>query len=254
MMRLISLQSGSNGNCLYLEGRETSILIDAGISGKQAQLRLGEFGRDIRDASGVILTHDHADHSRSAGIVQRKFGMDIWASPATFETIAPRIGKVETHHAFRTTRSFRIGEFEIEPIATPHDAADGCGFIIASHGKRLGILTDLGTCFDGLGDAIATLDAVVLESNYDPGMLSRGPYPYYLKQRITSPAGHISNAECGELLRDHGRKLQWAALGHLSGQNNTPDLARKTSREIVGDDLPLHVLSRDVAVGEIVIE
>ncbi len=252
-MRLMSLQSGSNGNCLYVEGRESAILIDAGISGKQAELRLAEFGRDIRKTAGVLLTHDHCDHTRAAGIFQRKFGTAIWASQPTFDEAHFRhnLGRVDTHHTFRTNRAFRIGEFEIEPLATPHDAADGCGFVIVAGGKRLGILTDLGTVFDGLGETIATLDAVVLESNYDPHMLARGPYPDSLKQRIQSTAGHISNAECAALLRDHGRKLQWAALGHLSGQNNTPELALHTAQQTLGDAIPLRVLSRDFAVGDL---
>jgi phosphoribosyl 1,2-cyclic phosphodiesterase len=252
-MRLMSLQSGSNGNCLYVEGRESAILIDAGISGKQAELRLKQFGRDIRNTAGVLLTHDHCDHTRAAGIFQRKFGTAIWASQPTFDEAHFRhdLGQVDTHHTFRTNRTFRIGEFEIEPIRTPHDANDSCGFVLVAGGKRLGILTDLGTVFDGLGATIATLDAVVLESNYDPHMLKRAPYPAYVKQRIQGPTGHISNAECATLLRDHGRKLQWAALGHLSGESNTPDLALHTARQTLGDDLALHVLRRDFAVGDL---
>ena len=251
-MRLTSLQSGSNGNCLYVEGRESAILIDAGISGKQAELRLASFGHDIRKTAGVLLTHDHCDHTRAAGIFQRKFGTPIWASQATFDEAHDRhnLGHVDTHHTFRTNRTFRVGEFEIEPIRTPHDANDSCGFVLICGTQRLGILTDLGSVFGGLGDTIATLDAVVLESNYDPHMLKRAPYPAYVKARIQSDAGHISNAECAGLLASHGHKLQWAALGHLSGESNTPELALHTAQQTLGDDLAIHVLRRDRAVGE----
>ena len=133
----------------------------------------------------------------------------------------------------------------METIPTPHDAEDGVVFVVDDGKHRLGILTDLGHVFTGLGDVIASLDAVLLESNYDPDMLANGSYSDQLKKRITGPAGHISNFEAAELLSGSASKrMKWACLGHLSGDNNTPKLALATHRKILGDRLPLFVATR----------
>jgi len=134
----------------------------------------------------------------------------------------------------------------IRTLTTPHDAAEGVAFVVEHAGKRLGILTDLGHVFSDLWDILPTLDALYLESNYDPEMLARGPYPPVLQQRIRGAGGHLSNDEAAQLLsRAAGRRLQWVALAHLSGENNHPDLAADTHRRIVGSALPIAVTSRD---------
>jgi phosphoribosyl 1,2-cyclic phosphodiesterase len=133
----------------------------------------------------------------------------------------------------------------IHTIPTPHDGEDGVAFVIDDGMHRLGILTDLGHVFQDLGRTIASLDGVFLESNYDPEMLANGPYPRFLKMRIKGPGGHISNREAAELLAGAADgRLQWACLAHLSAENNSPDLALKTHREVLGHDLSLCVASR----------
>jgi phosphoribosyl 1,2-cyclic phosphodiesterase len=118
-------------------------------------------------------------------------------------------------------------------------------FVVDDGKHRLGILTDLGHVFTGLDDLIASLDAVLLESNYDPQMLAQGPYPAWLKTRISGPAGHLSNFEAAELLQKVAlARLKWACLGHLSRDNNTPELALATHRKMLGDRLPLHLATR----------
>jgi phosphoribosyl 1,2-cyclic phosphodiesterase len=129
-------------------------------------------------------------------------------------------------------------------IPTPHDAADGTAFIVEHDGKRLGIMTDLGHPFPELVRQIPTLDACYLESNYDPDMLANGPYPYHLQQRITGPRGHLSNMEAAELIRASASKLRWAAIAHLSEENNDPHLALDTHRKHVGRMFPLRLASR----------
>jgi phosphoribosyl 1,2-cyclic phosphodiesterase len=127
----------------------------------------------------------------------------------------------------------------------PHDAEDGVVFVVDDGKHRLGIMTDLGHVFSGLGEVVASLDAVLLESNYDPEMLANGSYPEWLKERITGPEGHISNFEAAEvLLGSASKRMKWACLGHLSEDNNTPKLALDTHRKILGDRLPLFVASR----------
>jgi phosphoribosyl 1,2-cyclic phosphodiesterase len=250
-MRAISLQSGSNGNCVYVEGGGASVLIDAGISGKQAEDRLAGFGVDIRTVGAVILTHDHRDHCRCAGVFHRKFHLPIVTTPRTLQAATRALslgdlGEVRTFHAGDT---LAVGDLRVQTISTPHDGADGVAVVLADDSHRLGVLTDLGHVFNGLADVVASLDAVVLESNYDPEMLRRGPYPEFLQERIRGPGGHLSNAESAGLLAAAGGNLRWACLAHLSEHNNDPRLALRTHRRIVGERLPLWVASRHEPVG-----
>ena len=138
----------------------------------------------------------------------------------------------------------RFGGAGVRTIPTPHDARDGVCFVVEAEHKRLGILTDLGHVFPGLEELIRSLDAVILESNYEPDLLERGPYPPYLKARIRGPRGHLSNVEAADLLARCGRNLRWAALGHLSEQNNSPDVALRRGRQAVGDVVCVHLASR----------
>lgn len=252
-MQVISLQSGSNGNCIYVEAGGRKLLFDAGISGSCAAERLAAHGRDIRAVDALIISHNHSDHISSAGVFQRKFGIPLYVTPRCLSAAQMRcsLGKLKDVHHFRSGSSIRIGSVSIHTIPTPHDGEDGVVFVIDDDRHRLGILTDLGHVFQDLGRTIATLDAVLLESNYDTAMLANGPYPRYLKARIKGPGGHISNLEAAELLAaSAGTRLQWACLSHLSGENNSPELALRTHREVLGKTITLRVASRH-AVSEI---
>lgn len=246
-MQVISLQSGSNGNCVYVEAGGRRLLFDAGISGACAAERLAAHGRDIRDVDALIISHNHSDHISAAGVFQRKFGIPLHVTQRCLAAAQTRcsLGKLKEVHHFRSGGAIRFGGLTIHTIPTPHDGEDGVVFVVDDGTHRLGILTDLGHVFQDLGGTIASLDAVLLESNYDPALLANGPYPRYLKARIKGPGGHISNREAAELLAaSAGARLRWACLGHLSGENNSPDLALKTHREVLGDDLSLCVASR----------
>jgi phosphoribosyl 1,2-cyclic phosphodiesterase len=247
----ISLQSGSSGNCIYVEAGGCRLLFDAGISGASAEARLAAHGRDIRQVNAVIISHDHSDHVRCAGVYQRKFGLPVYATPRTIEAAASRckLGHMEDVRHFRAGDAIQFGGLSVVTIPTAHDGADGVAFVVSSNRKRLGILTDLGHPFEGLADIVSTLDAVFLESNYDPSMLRNGPYPGFVKKRIQGPGGHISNMECAELLSSAGRRLKWACLSHLSGNNNEPDLALRTHREVLGPALAIHTAGRSSSTG-----
>ena len=250
-MWVISLQSGSNGNCIYVEAGGVKLLFDAGISGVQVKERLGFHGKDVEAVDAVMISHDHVDHSRCMGILHRKFGLPIYATAKTHRA-ANRysLGEIGDLRHFVAGETVRFGKVTVETISTPHDGVDGVVFVIDDGKHRLGILTDLGHVFSGLADVIASLDAVLLESNYDPDMLANGPYPDFLKERIAGPAGHISNFEAAELLLGSASKrMKWVCLGHLSQDNNTPKLALATHRRILGKRLPLHVATRHEASG-----
>ena len=226
-MIVIALQSGSNGNCIYVEAGGTRLLFDAGISGVQAERRLAATGRDIRNTDALIISHDHADHVRCAGVYQRKFGVPLHITSQTLAAAGRyRLGELTDVHHFAPGDMLRFGEVSVETIPTPHDGIDGSAFIVEAGGRRLGILTDLGHVFEDLPEIKAALDGVLIESNYDPAMLKKGSYPAFLKERIRGIGGHLSNDEAAALLRDCSPgRLQWACLSHLSGENNSPTVA-----------------------------
>lgn len=245
-MQVISLQSGSNGNCVYVEANGVKLLFDAGISGSRAQERLALHGRDIATVDAVLISHDHVDHARSMGIYHRKFGLPVYVTVETYRASERhKLGEIEDIEHFSAGESLRFGKIVVETIATPHDGADGVVFVVDDGKHRLGVLTDLGHVFSGLEDIVGSLDAVLLESNYDPDMLATGPYPEWLKERIEGPGGHISNLESAELLlKAASKRMKWVCLAHLSQDNNTPDLAVKTHSQILGKRLPVHVATR----------
>jgi phosphoribosyl 1,2-cyclic phosphodiesterase len=247
-MIAISLQSGSNGNCIYVETGGVKLLFDAGITGVQAAERLVAHGRDIRKVDAVIISHDHGDHIRHAGVFQRKYSLPIYITPATLAAASSRctLGKLKDVRYFRSSDNLRFGDVLVQAIPTPHDGADGAAFIVSSGSKRLGIMTDLGHVFKDLIHLVSSVDAVFLESNYDPDMLAAGPYPAYLKQRIKGPRGHLSNIEAADILRraSEAKRLKWACLSHLSEQNNHPDVALNTHRRFGAENIILYTADR----------
>jgi phosphoribosyl 1,2-cyclic phosphodiesterase len=209
-MIAISLQSGSNGNCTFVEAGDTRLLIDAGISGIQAQQRLARFGIDVRSVDALLVSHDHSDHVRSAGIYGRKFGLPVYITEVTRAAASHScdLGSIPELRSFGAGDEIRLGDARVATIPTPHDGADGVVFAIESGGRRLGVMTDLGHVFDGLAEIVATLDGVVLESNHDRQMLENGPYPDFLKRRIRGAGGHISNDEAATLVGAAGGRLE----------------------------------------------
>jgi len=249
-MRTVALQSGSSGNCFFVEAAGTRLLVDAGISGIQAERRLAAIGVDIRSIHGLFISHDHVDHIRAAGVFQRKYGLPLFVTRPTL-VAASRwldLGRLDDVRHFSAGETVRLGPLSVETIPTPHDGADGVGFVIDDGRHRLGILTDLGHVFDRLGPIIATVDAAHLESNHDLDLLANGPYPPRLKRRIRGPGGHLANAEAAELLRRHASpRLAWISLCHLSGENNRPALALATHRALGPAGLALHLSPRNAA-------
>ena len=244
-MRLISLQSGSDGNCIYVEAGDKKLLFDAGIAGIHAERRLASHSRDVRDVDALIISHDHGDHARCLGVYQRKFDLPVCITKATL-TAAKRhsLGELREVRFFRSGGKIQFGDVTVETLRTPHDSADAVSFVIDDGDSRLGILTDLGHVFEALPDVVASLDAVLIESNYDPQRLEHGPYPRVLKDRINGPAGHLANEEAADLLDEAGSGLRWACLGHLSEANNTPELAIGAHQAVLGERLPLHLAGR----------
>ena len=252
-LKIIALQSGSCGNCIYVESGRTRLLIDAGISGRQASLRLAAHGVDIHTVQAVVISHEHADHIKCAGIYQRKFHAAIHVSKATLDAARRyrNLGSLDAVKYFTPGDAISFSDVRVETIPTPHDGIESTAFVVQDDRYRIGILTDLGNVFAGLPDIVSSLDAVLLESNYDPTMLERGPYPPALKKRITGENGHISNIDSAELIQTAASsKLRWVCLSHLSEQNNSPNIALQTHlRYLTGRvKVGLYVASRYEAV------
>lgn len=244
-LRFVSLQSGSNGNCLFVESNGVRLLFDAGITGLQTKRRLESFGVDIHTVQAVIISHAHSDHIYYAGVLNRQYHLPIWMTTGTFQKVLTnrRLGNVNDPILFNAGDDLQFGTLTIETIPTTHDAPEGVCFVVNSGNIRLGIMTDLGSRFLGLKEIVESLDGVFLESNYDPEMLRNGRYPEELKRRIQGDQGHLSNVESAELLLRSNR-LRWACLGHLSAANNLPETAIATHRKILGESLPLYIASR----------
>lgn len=249
-MLTFSLQSGSNGNCIYVEAGGARLLFDAGISGRTAEGRMRVHGRDIRDVDALIISHDHVDHFRCAGVFQRKFKLPIFVTRTTYLSAPCDLGPLTDVRFFSAGDRLQFDGVTVETISTPHDAADGVAFVVEHDRKRLGILTDLGHPFAALEACLETLDAAYLESNFDPHMLATGSYPWHLQERIRGPGGHLSNPESAELIRRVAPRLRWAALAHLSEQNNHPEVALDTHRGHVGKTFPFRLAGR-YAVSEV---
>ena len=247
------LFSGSSGNSVYVTDGSTKLLIDAGMSCARIATELKEIGADPHDISAILITHEHSDHIKGAGIFARKYGTPIYATEATWQAMDDKLGDIPTGSRcyLEPGMDFFVGGMNIEPFSTPHDAADSVGYVIStSGGARFGLATDIGCVRGGWLDAVRGCAAVLLESNYDPGMLQAGRYPYELKRRIMSRKGHLSNDDAAEaalaLIAAGARQL---VLGHLSKENNFPELAYRCcasalDRDGVGD-ISLCVANRD---------
>lgn len=257
-MELCSLASGSSGNCIYVGTDDHHILIDAGISKKKIENGLNEIGLKADEMDAILITHEHYDHVKGLGVMARRYGLPMYATQGTIDAIqrADRIGKVDDslYHPISRDMEFTIGDMSIRPVRTSHDAADPVAYVLRSGRQSIGVITDLGYYDDYIVDSLQNLDVLLLEANHDVNMLEVGVYPYPLKQRILSDRGHLSNESSGRLLssvlHDHMKHI---VLGHLSKENNYPNLAYQTvSLEVTmgdnpykGSDFPITVAKRD---------
>ncbi|MDO5416032.1 MAG: MBL fold metallo-hydrolase [Lachnospiraceae bacterium] len=253
-MRLVSIASGSSGNCIYVGTENTHILIDAGISNKRIEQGLNEIGLKGSELSGVLITHEHSDHIKGLGVLARKHQLPIYGTQETLEEIAGKASlgayPKELFRPIRPDVDFQIGDLSAKPFRIDHDAANPVAYRIQSGRKSVAVATDMGHFDQYIIDHLQGLDALLLESNHDVRMLETGPYPYYLKRRILGDHGHLSNETCGRLLNyilhDNLKKI---LLGHLSKENNYEDLAYETVRlEISQGETPYQAGDFSIAV------
>lgn len=252
VLRFQSFLSSSSGNCTFITDGETNILIDCGANGKYITECLDRIDVSPDSINAILVTHEHRDHTLGVGILSRKYDIDIFASEDTWRGMEPIIGKVSHAHinSIQSKKRFLIGALEVTPFSIPHDAKGAVGYKLTSEGKSMAIATDTGHISDELFNNLKGCESVIVEANHDINMLRQGRYPFPLKRRILSEIGHLSNDDCGRLcamLAKTGTKALW--LGHLSKENNLPELAYKTVKDIleeqnirVGNDVCLNVL------------
>lgn len=234
-MRLISITSGSSGNCIYVGSDNTHILVDAGISGKRIEAGLNVAELTGNDISGILVTHEHSDHICSIGVMARRYGIPIYATKGTIDGIkcSPSTGNIDESlfREINTKEDFTIGDISISAHDVSHDANEPVAYRINHGNKSCAVLTDLGVYNRDIIEGFYGVNALLLESNHDVNMLSVGRYPYSLKRRILGDKGHLSNESAGRLLCELMHDdLHTVLLGHLSAENNLPELAYEAVR------------------------
>lgn len=234
MIEICAIASGSNGNCYYVGNEQDAVLVDVGVSRKQVLLRMGERGLDPEKVRAIFISHEHADHMRGVKVLAKVLDVPVYMTSETFgNTWNPnRPGKYDL---FEPDVPVQVNSIIVHPFLKNHDAAEPCSFRVEVEGKNVGVFTDIGTPCNKLIHHFKACDAMFLESNYDEKMLMGGPYPWPLKKRVSSDVGHLSNDQAMELTREHGtEKLKTILLSHLSGENNTPELAYEAFTKVEG--------------------
>lgn len=257
MIKLASLFSGSSGNAIYISNESTHILVDAGLSGKKIEESMAAAGGDIRKIQAIVISHEHIDHTMGAGILSRRFNIPIYANQRTWEAMRNQLKMINPGciRLFNTGQPFSIGDMEVRPFSTPHDAVEPVGFNFICDNKTVTIATDIGHMDKTLLSNLEGSDMILIESNHDVEMLKMGRYPWPLKQRILSDLGHLCNEMAGKVVAYLAtRGTQKFLLGHLSAENNFPELAFQTVRNalheksiVAGKDVYLGVAYRDRA-------
>lgn len=231
MFKFCSLYSGSSGNSLFVQTSNTKILIDAGESAKKITEALSLIGVNASELNAILVTHEHSDHVKGLGTLSKKYNIPVYANQKTWDAMPGQSEKIiDTNKKYyNPSENFEVGDLKIHPFEIPHDAANPCGFNIFHANQKMSIATDIGHMTSKVIHKLEDSSFLLLESNYDPNVLKCSKYPYPLKERIAGPNGHLPNSEAGKTisyLLNSG--LKQVMLGHLSKENNFPELAYKT--------------------------
>lgn len=255
MINFCTFYSGSSGNCTFITDKKTKLLIDVGVSGKTVEKSFQDIGYKAEDVDGILITHEHIDHIRGVGILSRKHNIPIYANKSTWEAMKSVIGEIKDNNIkyFNTNESFEIGDIGIKAFDIPHDAKEPVGYSFYIDKKKVTTATDIGHINEKLIDNLKNSDILLLESNHDIEMVKASRYPYFLKQRILGDNGHLSNDNAGKLLCkliNHG--VNKVILGHLSKENNFPELCYRSVANIlesdnikIGKDIKMEVALRN---------
>ena len=257
MFRLCPIASGSSGNCTYIEADDKRFLVDVGISGKKVIAGLESIDVDPASITGILMTHEHSDHIKGMGIYSRKYNIPIYATQIAWDKLLQdnMIGAIKEENIciIEKEQYLEIDGLKIMPYGIYHDAVDPVGYIFEYENKKIAVTTDIGTIDERILAFLRGVDGILLEFNHDICMLEAGTYPFQLKKRILSNVGHLNNDDAARALVElYHPGLKWAVLGHLSKDNNVPDLAYITAKQAleekqikVGEDIEVFVAKRD---------
>jgi len=237
-MRLCVLASGSKGNCTFIEGDNTRILIDCGLSKAEIERRLTTIGIDPSSINSILITHEHSDHIAGLNNFAKKYNCKVFAHPATWNAMEKKVADIKTSNCFSITeRDFSINELDIQAFGLSHDSAYCLGYSVLNANKKVSQATDLGYIDDSIISQLADSSLVVLEANHDIERLMINPrYPLYLKQRILSNHGHLNNKDSAlAVLKMLGYGIRGLVCAHLSEENNTPDLVLNALNNVVAN-------------------
>ncbi len=243
MMMFSVLGTGSKGNCVYIETEESSLLIDAGFSGREIDRRLKCLGKSLEDVDGILVTHEHNDHIHGVGVISRRCKVPVFANEGTYRGASGRLGTLYRQCEFETGSRFVFRDLSIKPFRVFHDTLDPVGFVVEKNGYCLGYCTDTGKASHLMENQLKRCGALVLEFNHDPFMLKDGPYPPALKQRVRSSHGHLANGDAASFLATvFHDDLKHVVLAHLSETNNIPMLALKEARKVLPQECCCNLL------------
>lgn len=240
MLRILPVASGSTGNCMFLEIDGRHLMIDLGVSASMLRSAMAANGFSWEDVDAVLITHTHSDHVRGLGVCMKRIRAPIFMSHTSKNTLMLENATALNYSA----RTEILPDLWVTAIPTSHDCPGSIGFLIETANTRFGYLTDLGVIPEGVTELFSGCDCIVLESNHDEEMLRYGPYPAYLKRRILSEHGHLSNEACAEALAQFAETgTECFFLAHLSQENNRPSLALESARKATaGRNVELEVL------------
>lgn len=252
MLSFLSLISGSSGNAAFISDGKTNLLIDCGMSGRRLKEALASIDVSTEDLSAILVTHEHTDHTKGVGVVARRYGIPVYATAGTLQCMDT--GKIDPAllNTVTADTELEIGSIGIRPFTIPHDAAEPVGYSFFIDQKKYTLATDIGHINEYLMTQLQGSHMILLESNHDIDMLKTGSYPYYLKQRILGSRGHLSNDAASQIIPDLVKSgTEHIMLGHLSRENNLPEIAKLTSQNVLdacgihaGTDVTLTVADR----------
>ena len=227
---LCNLASGSRGNSTYIARDGRGLLVDAGLSGRQTTLRLEARGLDPATLRGIVITHEHRDHTNGARVLARRYHIPVFVHEAVRPKV--KLDGVDDVRTFGDEHALEIAGLEVKPFTIPHDSVEPLAYVVGDGHTEVGVATDMGMPTRLTVERLRRCRAVLLEFNHDLQMLMEGPYPWWLKQRVRSRLGHLSNDDALEVLVQLvERGVEVALLGHLSQENNSPELVHALALE-----------------------
>ena len=238
-MRFASLGSGSKGNSTVVESDTACVMVDCGFGLRNACTRLERIGKSPADLTAIIVTHEHSDHWKGIGALSAKYNIPVYLSAGSLKAKEIQSGEA-LFKCINSHKDFYVGDICIKPVPVPHDAREPIQYILSNGKVQLGILTDLGHFTPHVVSSYSKCDALLLECNYDDDMLLDGPYPRFLKDRVSGRFGHLSNRQAADLLLalDLSR-LKTLVIGHISAKNNDVSLIKAAIEPLCGEDIVL---------------